>query len=113
MLGIASVGDRECVCKGFSQNARVEVFVEVKLQKGTLFLQQGGVSVNKEVLKVVWSCFRSVREYEMCLQSLFRLLLAGSEYGLSFAMFLLIKAKIVKLGHRLIQAPQACCIFSS
>ena len=42
-----------------------------QVAEGTLFLQQEGVSVNEEVLKVVWSCFRSVREYEMCLQSLF------------------------------------------
>ena len=37
MLGIVCMDVMECVCKGFSQNARVEVFVEVKLQKGLCF----------------------------------------------------------------------------
>ena len=54
------------------------------------FLQKNGVSGNEGVLGMVWSCFRLVREYEMCGQSLFRLLLAGSECGTCFAMFLLL-----------------------
>ena len=75
MLGIVCMDVIECVCKGFNQNARVEVFVEVKLQKGLCFLQQGSVSVNEELLKVFGSCFRSGLMFGMCSISLLRLVL--------------------------------------
>ena len=53
------------------------------------FLQKNSVSVNEGVLGMVWLCFRLVREYEVCSQSWFELLLAGSECWTSFAKLLL------------------------
>ena len=50
-----------------------------QVAEGTLFLQQGGVSVNEEVLKVVGSCFRSGLMFGMCSISLFKLVLTGTQ----------------------------------
>ena len=41
------------------------------------FVQQNGVLMFREVLKVVGSCFRSVEEYGMCGESLLKLVLAA------------------------------------
>ena len=70
MLGIASVGDRECVCKGFSQNARGEMFMEAKLQGCPVFVQYNGVLRFDEVWKVFCSCLSSVMLFGMCLITL-------------------------------------------
>ena len=56
---------------------------------GTLFLQQGGVSVNEEVLKVVGSCFRSGLMFGICLQTLPWLVPAGMRDVVVFAKLLL------------------------
>ena len=55
---------------------------------GALFLQKKWALMDEEVLRVKGSCSRSVREYQMCSQSLLELVLAGMRDGISFAKFL-------------------------
>ena len=53
-------------------------------------MQEDGVFVFEEVLGMVWSCFRLVREYGMCGQSLLELVLAGMCGRVQNASFLLL-----------------------
>ena len=54
------------------------------------FVQQNGVLMFGEVLKVVRSCLRSVMMYGKCLQTLLLLVVTGMRDVISFAKFLLI-----------------------
>ena len=53
-------------------------------------LQKKCVLVDEEVLRVKGSCSRSVRESQMCAQSLLELVLAGSSVMIQNTSFLLI-----------------------
>ena len=72
--------------------AKAHEWIELAKSKCNRYpvLQQNCVLMNEKVWIMVDSCFRLVGSSEKCLQSLFRLLLAGSECGTSFAKFLLI-----------------------
>ena len=59
------------------------------MQNALFFVQQDGVSVFKEVLEVVGSCFSSVMMFGMCSTSLLRLVLTGNESCVSKCKFLL------------------------
>ena len=63
------------------------------------FVQQNGVLMFGEVLKVVGSCFRSGLMFGKCSRSLLWLVVAAMRDDVQNA----------KLGCRLPQAPQACC----
>ena len=53
------------------------------------FVQQNGVLMFREVLKVVGSCFRPGLMFGMCSTSLLRLVLTGMRVGPQYAKFLL------------------------
>ena len=53
-------------------------------------LPQNCVLMNEGVLGMAWSCFRLLRECEMCSQSLFWLVLTGMRDVVQYASFLLI-----------------------
>ena len=53
-------------------------------------MQEDGVSVFEEVLKVVRSCFWSVMMYGKCLQTLLWLVVTGMRDVVQYASFLLI-----------------------
>ena len=58
------------------------------------FVQQSGVSVFGEVLKVVGSCFRSGLMFGMCSISLLRLVIAAMRVVVQYASFFFLKQKM-------------------
>ena len=58
------------------------------------FVQQSGVSVFGEVLKVVGSCFRSGLMFGMCSPGLLLLLLAGIRVGVQYVSCFSLKSKM-------------------